>query len=136
MLRKNGKKLSSSPILLIFLPKFSETKHQIKEYEIFGKRKRKRKRRNLEFDGKIGVAIVAVNGAVTRSLGLDAAESDGPAGGNALGHAGIGIATEPGRGRPEPLPSAHLLGGTRPIRTQNESVEPNILRSDSLLLLQ
>lgn len=38
---------------------------------------------NLESDGKIGVAIIAVDGAVTRGLGLDTAKANGPRRGSA-----------------------------------------------------
>lgn len=57
---------------------------------------------NLESDGKIGVAIIAVDGAVTRGLGLDTAKANGPRRGSARI-----AATEPRSRRPNPIPSVH-----------------------------
>ena len=57
---------------------------------------------NLESDGKIGVAIIAVDGAVTRGLGLDTAKANGPRRGSARI-----AATEPRSWRPNPIPSVH-----------------------------
>ena len=57
---------------------------------------------NLESDGLIGVAIIAINGAVTRSLRRDPAKLNRPHG---------WIATESGSrsGYPNPIPPAHLF---------------------------
>lgn len=96
-----------------FLPslKFSQQPNKAE----FKKKKKGEDSPNLESDGLIGLAIVAVDGAVTRSLRRDVAESNRPrpSGRTALVERRIVIAISTHSGSqsryPNPIPPTHIL---------------------------
>lgn len=106
-----------------FCPKFPSSKTENSNGRIIGKEKRGT---NHKFDGEISLAIIAVNGAVTRRLGLDSSESHCLSRRRSLERRVIATAEPRSR---RPIPSAHVLARSE---LKDESFPTNILRSASL----
>lgn len=86
-----------------FCPKFPSSKTENSNGRIIGKEKRGT---NHKFDWEISLAIIAVNGAVTRRLGLDSSESHCLSRRRSLERRVIATAEPRSR---RPIPSAHVL---------------------------